>query len=125
MHSAVLKSNIILVAFYGGKKCFGETDMNQYGSHQNHENRSFYDRLPPQYLSEVWWQGVFLKYCVEKHVFVIKDKKSIDGGDSTCLPRPPLRCAIMLYYLHRSNRIMGDASAVGVKVNICRSPKER
>jgi len=31
-----------------GKKSFGETDMNQYGSHQNNENRSLYDGLPPQ-----------------------------------------------------------------------------
>ena len=70
--------------------------------------------------------GSFSFLCsVENLVFAIKDKTSIDGGDSVCPSRPPLRCAIMLYYLFRSNRIMGAASAAGAKDNICRSPQER
>ena len=70
--------------------------------------------------------GSFSFLCsVENLVFAIKDKTSIDGGDSVCPSRPPLRCAIMLYYLFRSNRIMGAASAAGAKGNICRSPQER
>jgi hypothetical protein len=61
----------------------------------------------------------------ENLFFAIKDKTSIDGGDSACPPGPPLNCAIMLYYLFRSNRIMGAASAAGARGNICRSPQER
>ncbi len=37
----------------------------------------------------------------------MKDKTSIDGGDRAFPSRPPLRCAIMLYYLFRSRHIMG------------------
>ncbi len=54
-------------------------------------------------------QGVFLKYS--------------DGGDSACPPRPSLRRAIMLYYLFRSNRIMGAASAGGRKALFAEAPK--
>jgi hypothetical protein len=61
----------------------------------------------------------------ENLFFAIEDKTSIDGGDSACPPRPPLNCAIMLYYLFRSNCIMGAASAAGARGNICRSPQER
>ena len=36
-----------------GNNCSGETDMNRFGSHLNHENLIFfYEGLPPQGLSE-------------------------------------------------------------------------
>ncbi len=38
----------------------------------------------------------------------------MEEGDSACPPKPPLRLAMMKYYLFRSYRI-GEAIAAGVK----------
>ena len=39
--------------------CSGETDMNRFGSHQNHENLILYEGLPHQGLSEARRAGSF------------------------------------------------------------------
>jgi hypothetical protein len=39
----------------------GETDMNRFSSHRNHENLTLYEGLPPQGLSEARQAGSFFK----------------------------------------------------------------
>ena len=41
------------------KKGSGETDMNRFGSHPNHENRSLYEVPPPQGLAGAQRAGSF------------------------------------------------------------------
>ena len=45
------------------------------------------------------------------------------GGDSACPPEPPLRYAMVLYYLLRNYRSRGDATAAGAKALRAVAPK--
>ena len=47
------------------KKGFGETGMNRFGSHQNHENRTLYKGPPPQGLSEAQRAGNFFTFVTD------------------------------------------------------------
>ncbi len=45
------------------------------------------------------------------------------GGDSACPPEPPLRYAMVLYYLLWNYRSRGDATAAGAKALCAVAPK--
>ena len=60
----MVPSTIISIIYTTSEKgfkkiCWVETDLNRFGSHQNHENLTLYEGTPPQGLSEARRGGSF------------------------------------------------------------------
>jgi len=81
------------------------------------------ESIEPGYLNDL--KCVLENRLCRNPEFSTNCKLPVNGGDSACPPEPPLRFAIVSYYLLWNYRSRGGATAAGAEALHAVAPKER